>query len=65
MNFYDFIAALAPMILIIIGLGIIKKPAYYVIPISLITTIAIVIFHKNLGIVNTSLAVLEGTLMGI
>ncbi len=25
MNFYDFIAALAPMILIIIGLGIIKN----------------------------------------
>ncbi|AJA90401.1 lactate permease [Borreliella chilensis] len=65
MNSYDFITALVPIILIIIGLGIIKKPAYYVIPISLITTIAIVIFYKNLGMVNTSLAILEGTLMGI
>ncbi len=65
MNFYDFMAALIPIILIIIGLGIIKKPAYYVIPISLITTVAIVIFYKNLGILNTSLAMLEGALMGI
>lgn len=65
MNSYDFITALVPIILIIIGLGIIKKPAYYVIPISLIATVAIVIFYKNLGIVNTSLAMLEGALMGI
>ncbi|WKC78144.1 lactate permease LctP family transporter [Borreliella turdi] len=65
MNSYDFIMALTPIILIIIGLGIIKKPAYYVIPISLITTAAIVIFYKNLGIVNASLATLEGALMGI
>ncbi|WPM05729.1 lactate permease LctP family transporter [Borreliella sinica] len=65
MNSYDFIMALAPIVLIIIGLGIIKKPAYFVIPISLITTVAIVIFYKNLGTVNTSLAMLEGALMGI
>ncbi|UPA16454.1 lactate permease LctP family transporter [Borrelia coriaceae] len=65
MNFYDFIKALVPIILIIIGLGIIKKPAYYVIPICLIATIALALFHKNLGIVNTSLAIFEGTVMGI
>ncbi|APQ14981.1 lactate permease [Borreliella garinii] len=65
MNSYDFIIALVPIILIIIGLGIIKKPAYYVIPASLITTVTIVIFYKNLGIVNTSLAMFEGALMGI
>ncbi|MBB6031271.1 lactate permease [Borreliella spielmanii] len=65
MNSYDFIAALAPIILIIIGLGIIKKPAYYVIPISLIITIALVMLYKNLGIANTSLAILEGALIGI
>lgn len=65
MNFYDFIKALVPIILIIIGLGIIKKPAYYVIPICLIVTIAIVLIDKNLGAVNTSLAILEGTIMGI
>ncbi len=65
MNSYDFIMALVPIILIIIGLGIIKKPSYYVIPASLITTVTIVIFYKNLGIVNTSLAMFEGALMGI
>ncbi|AGT27551.1 lactate permease [Borrelia miyamotoi LB-2001] len=65
MNLYDFIKALVPIILIIIGLGIIKKPAYYVIPICLIVTIAIVLIDKNLGAVNTSLAILEGTIMGI
>ncbi|AHH08577.1 lactate permease LctP family transporter [Borrelia anserina] len=65
MNFYDFIKALVPIILIIIGLGIIKKPSYYVIPICLIVTIAITLFDKNLGIVNTSLAIFEGTIMGI
>ncbi|WKD00933.1 lactate permease LctP family transporter [Borreliella americana] len=65
MNSYDFVTALVPIVLIIIGLGIIKKPAYYVIPISLIATVAIVIFYKNLGIVNTGLAMLEGALMGI
>ncbi|MCD2332353.1 L-lactate permease [Borreliella americana] len=65
MNSYDFVTALVPIVLIIIGLGIIKKPAYYVIPISLIATVAIVIFYKNLGIVNTSLAMLEGALMGV
>ncbi|AHH09321.1 L-lactate permease [Borrelia parkeri SLO] len=65
MNFYDFIKALVPITLIIIGLGIIKKPAYYVIPICLIITIAITLFDKNLGIINTSLAIFEGTIMGI
>ena len=65
MNSYDFMKALVPIILIIIGLGIIKKPAYYVIPICLMVTIALVLFDKNLGITNTSLAILEGTIMGI
>ncbi|WP_040236542.1 lactate permease LctP family transporter [Borrelia crocidurae] len=65
MNLYNFIKAVIPIIIIIIGLGIIKKPAYYVIPICLIVTITIVLFDKNLGISNTSLAILEGTIMGI
>ena len=64
-NLYDFIKALVPIIMIIVGLGIIKKPAYYVIPICLIVTIAIILIDKNLGIVNTGLAIFEGTVMGI
>ncbi|WP_445436071.1 lactate permease LctP family transporter [Candidatus Borreliella tachyglossi] len=65
MTSYDFMKAFVPIILIIIGLGIIKKPAYYVIPICLVVTIAIVLFDKKLGVANTSLAILEGTIMGI
>ncbi|QMU99367.1 L-lactate permease [Borrelia sp. A-FGy1] len=65
MNSYDFMKALVPILIIIIGLGIIKKPAYYVIPICLMVTIALVLFDKKLGIANTSLAILEGTIMGI
>ncbi|UGQ17389.1 lactate permease LctP family transporter [Borrelia sp. RT1S] len=65
MNSYAFMKALIPIVLIIIGLGILKKPAYFVIPVCLAVTTAMVLFDKNLGITNTSLAILEGAVMGI
>ncbi|UER67763.1 lactate permease LctP family transporter [Borrelia sp. BU AG58] len=65
MNSYDFMKALTPIILIIFGLGVLKKPAYCVVLTCLAVTVAIVLFDKNLGITNTSLAILEGAIMGV
>ncbi|WKC58152.1 lactate permease LctP family transporter [Borrelia sp. P9F1] len=65
MNSYDFMKALVPIILIVVGLGILKKPAYCVLLICLAVTTVMVIFDKNLGVANTSLAILEGAIMGI
>ncbi|MDU4829230.1 MAG: L-lactate permease [Clostridium perfringens] len=66
MNTYlMFFLALIPIIILIIGLGVLKIPAHKICPIALIITILLSIFIWKMPTIDSLTAALEGIALGI
>ena len=60
-----FFLALIPIIILIIGLGVLKIPAHKICPIALIITILLSIFIWKMPTIDSLTAALEGIALGI
>lgn len=64
-TYFMFFLALIPIIILIIGLGVLKIPAHKICPIALIITILLSIFIWEMPTIDSLTAVLEGIALGI